>query len=110
MNKLYGSQEQVRRMYEKFPYPSPVAGDDLIIDLANVVGFTFPEDEFEGKTIIDFGCGSGHRIVGLAKRYPKAKVVGVDMTSASLTVARDLASKHDASNMEFFLPSPCQPV
>ncbi len=102
MHKTYGTTQQVRAMYEKYPYPAPLAGDGLIFDLANAVGFTFPEEDFIGKTILDYGCGTGHRLVGLAQRYPEAKVVGIDISGASLAVARELAEANQIENVSFF--------
>ncbi len=94
-----GTTEEVRRMYEKYPYPSPTVGESYIRDLANAVAFIFPETDFAGQSILDGGCGTGHRLVGLAKQYPKANVTGVDMTQASLEVAAAMAVRHGATNM-----------
>ena len=91
----------VKRMYEQHPYPSPVAGDSLISDLANAVGFLFRGDDLAGWRILDAGCGTGHRLVGLAARYPKAQFTGIDMTASSLSVARRIAQKHEVANVEF---------
>ena len=102
MRKSCGTTQQVRAMYEKYPYPAPLAGDNLIFDLANVVGFTFPEEDFAGKTIIDFGCGTGHRLVGLAQRFPDAKVIGIDISAASIAVAQKLADANQVENISFF--------
>jgi SAM-dependent methyltransferase len=99
MRNTYGTTAQVRAMYEKYPYPAPFAGDNLIFDLANAVSFTFPQEDFAGKTIIDYGCGTGHRLVGLAQRYPEADVIGVDIAGASLDVARRLAEAHKVRNI-----------
>jgi SAM-dependent methyltransferase len=96
-----GTTQQVRAMYEKYPYPAPLAGSSLIFDLANVVGFTFPEEDFAGKTIIDYGCGTGHRLVGLAQRFPGAKVIGIDISAASLGVAQKLAAANQVENISF---------
>jgi len=96
-----GSRQDVRAMYEAFPYPSPLAGGSLIEDIANCVQSLFGDDQLIGKRILDAGCGTGHRLAAVARRYPEAHVTGVDMTAASLEVARDLASAHDLRNVEF---------
>jgi SAM-dependent methyltransferase len=87
-------------MYEAFPYPSPAVGDSLIEDLANSLHSLFGQDSLSGKRILDAGCGTGHRLIAAARRYPAACFVGVDMTAASLEVARVLARKHGLSNVE----------
>lgn len=101
MTGKFGNADDVRAMYERYPYPSPMAGEDLILDLANVIGFAFPEEDFDGRTIVDFGCGTGHRLIGVAQRYPGANVIGVDVTEKPLQIARALAERLGVSNVRF---------
>jgi len=91
----------VRAMYSKFPYPSPIVGASVSYDVANLFGILCEPAALDGKTILDGGCGTGQRVLGFASRYPKAKFKGVDMTDASLTVARSLAQKNNISNITF---------
>jgi len=97
------SASDVRALYQAFPYPSPVAGDGLIRDVSNLVAFLFPAETFEGKRILDAGCGTGHRLVALAKKFPRASFLGLDLTPAALTVARELAARHGVENVGFEL-------
>ncbi|MBB4730422.1 class I SAM-dependent methyltransferase [Xanthomonas arboricola] len=92
---------EVRAMYEKFPYPSPIVGEGVIRDNANMLSVLFPDEDFAGKRILDAGCGTGQRANGVAKMFPDALVTGVDMTSASLEVAREMARKNGIDNIEF---------
>ena len=94
-----GSTGDVLSLYRRFPYPSPTSGDGLIHDIASLVQLLFAPDTLEGKTLLDAGCGTGHRLVGLARRFPRASVLGIDMTDASLDVCRQLAQKHNAANV-----------
>lgn len=96
-----GNVQDVQAMYEKFPYPSPVAGASLIDDVANSFYSLFSQMPLDGKRILDAGCGTGHRLLAVARRYPKSQFVGLDMTSASLEVARSLSKKHNIKNVEF---------
>lgn len=96
-----GNVDDVKAMYEEYPYPSPIVGDSLIDDVANNLGFLWMNQDLEGKRILDAGCGSGHRLLGVAKRYPKARLWGLDMTSRSLDTARGLAQKHNLTNVQF---------
>jgi SAM-dependent methyltransferase len=91
----------VKEMYERFPYPSPVTGDGLISDLSVAVGMLFPRQELAGWNILDAGCGTGHRMLSLARDYPQAHVTGVDMTEASLEVAAELARANQITNVSF---------
>jgi SAM-dependent methyltransferase len=92
---------EVQSLYEQFPYPSPVAGESLIHDVANAVEFLFPGQDLADWNILDGGCGTGHRVSALAQAYPRARVLGIDLTPASLSVARQLASRHGLHNLEF---------
>jgi SAM-dependent methyltransferase len=40
-------------------------------------------------------------LVGVARRYPQAQFIGLDMTAASLLVAEQLARKHGVQNIRF---------
>jgi len=86
-------------MYEAYPYPSPIVGDSVIDDVANCLYSLYGERPLAGWRILDAGCGTGHRLIGAARHYPDAQFVGVDMTAASLDVARQLAEKHKVRNV-----------
>ena len=62
-------------------------------DVFNRYFLTFETLEpFEGKTVLDIGCGSGPYVVETAKRGCK-KVVGLDMAEGMLDLARQRAEK-----------------
>ena len=96
-----GTVGDVRTMYEAYPYPSPTVGDSLIPDVANSLFTIFGEDGLSGKKILDAGCGTGQRLLAVARRYPEAQFVGLDMTAASLAVAEALSQRHGIRNVEF---------
>lgn len=100
-NAAAGTVGEVRTMYEAYPYPSPTVGDSLIPDVANSLFTIFGDDELSGKKILDAGCGTGQRLLAVARRYPKAQFVGLDMTAASLAVAESLSQRHNIRNVEF---------
>jgi SAM-dependent methyltransferase len=76
-------------------------GRTLAYDVANLFNLLFADDEMEGRKVLDAGCGTGQRVLGLAKRYPKAHFYGIDVTDASLEVARELAWRHALPNVSF---------
>ncbi len=41
------------------------------------------------KTVLDVGCGTGYCTRALAKRYPRANVVGVDLAPGMVKIAND---------------------
>jgi 2-polyprenyl-3-methyl-5-hydroxy-6-metoxy-1,4-benzoquinol methylase len=59
------------------------------------------EREFEGKRLLDFGCGSGSSAVALASFLPRAEIIGVDLVEGNIPVARARARHYGVSNATF---------
>ncbi len=93
--------DDVRALYETFPYPNPALGERLIHDVANMVAFIFPKEALAGKQVLDAGCGTGQRLLALAKAFPQTSFVGIDIANASLETARALATAHHIQNVRF---------
>lgn len=55
----------------------------------------------QGTTLLDLCTGSGCIAVSLALAFPQAHVVGVDISDAALSIARDNARSLNASNVDF---------
>ena len=55
----------------------------------------------KGKIILDAGCGSGLQSLSLALANPGAKIVGVDISSKSIDLARQRLAHHGIKNVEF---------
>lgn len=89
----------VRALYEEFPYPLPVADSDPIYDVA--MGLDLVMADLDGLEVLDAGCGTGHRLIGLACQYPETRFLGVDFSEHSLSVARGLAERNGCDNVEF---------
>ena len=88
----------VRALYEQYPFPLPADADPLY-DIAMTLDLTVKN--INGWEVLDAGCGTGHRLVGLARAYPGASFLGVDFSEQSLAVARALARSHGCENVEF---------
>lgn len=54
-----------------------------------------------GKLILDAGCGTGYKSLELAIANPGAKIVGIDLSPASVDLARKRLQYHNIENVEF---------
>lgn len=52
-------------------------------------------------SILDFGCGGGQFTMNLAKRFPQARVVGIDISSDAIAYAQEQHQKEQLSNLSF---------
>ncbi len=59
------------------------------------------EEEFTGKSILDFGCGSGASTMVLCRLFPKAHIVGVELEEKFVAVARMRKSHWAFTNVDF---------
>ncbi|PKL53617.1 MAG: hypothetical protein CVV36_06150 [Candidatus Methanoperedenaceae archaeon HGW-Methanoperedenaceae-1] len=89
----------VNQLYEKYPYPYlPVKSENDLIGklhhnvMANILETAGLEiTSLSGKTILDAGCGTGEKACYYS--YHGANVSAIDLSSASLLRARELADK-----------------
>lgn len=65
----------------------------------------FKPEDFENKTVLEFGCGGGASTHILARMFPTAEITGVELVESSLRVARRRAEVFDLENVTF-LQSP----
>lgn len=81
--------------------------DFVQMDLtASLLGY-LPPEAFEKSRILDFGCGAGASTVILARRFPSARVMGIDLEEAELNIARRRAGFYGLENVEFHVsPGP----
>jgi 2-polyprenyl-3-methyl-5-hydroxy-6-metoxy-1,4-benzoquinol methylase len=52
-------------------------------------------------TVLDVGCGTGDTTLALALANPGAQVVGMDLSAASVEIARQRIAHHGIPNVEF---------
>jgi SAM-dependent methyltransferase len=97
----------VKKMYEYSPYP------DLGANLKDLSLYLNPirEDLRKKKNLkfLDVGCGTGHVVVNIAKQNPHWDCMGLDLSDASLNIARQLATKHKV-NVELLQGSYLKPL
>ncbi|MEO9594062.1 class I SAM-dependent methyltransferase [Rhodopirellula bahusiensis] len=55
----------------------------------------------EGIDVMDIGCGSGHAMIALAKRFPNSRFVGRDLCEKPILAARRQAGAEGLTNITF---------
>ena len=90
----------VRALYERYPYPYPSREQAAPIrDLSNAIEILLSDGALHGRRVLDAGCGTGHRLVGMARQFPHTQFTGLDLSTASLDVAASLVARHGLSNV-----------
>ncbi len=64
-----------------------------------------PVSGFSGASILDYGCGPGHDMVGFSHYSRPTRLVGLDVSTSSLAEARDRLNLH-STVAEFVLQPP----
>ena len=88
----------VRYLYEHYPYPSREQAAP-IRDLSNAIELLLEDRELRGWRVLDAGCGTGQRLVGMARQFPQAEFTGLDLSATSLEVAASLVDRHGLANV-----------
>lgn len=97
-------ERRTREMYSELRYPSLDPEHKasyerhrmLVYGLMGIDPTTF----FQGKTILDGGCGTGEETMFLASLGPE-RVIGIDTSDGSLESARQRAAAAGIENVEF---------
>jgi ubiquinone/menaquinone biosynthesis C-methylase UbiE len=59
--------------------------------------------DFEGKRLLDFGCGSGASAFSIAPALPNTEIVGVDLSPERIAVAQEIACTYRIQNVRFLV-------
>lgn len=86
---------QVQHQYEESPYPrwaavpqiEPTTVVHFLRDRLNIVPILWPQTTV-GVDILIAGCGTGSHSIDSALRFPKARILAIDISRASLAYAR----------------------
>jgi 2-polyprenyl-3-methyl-5-hydroxy-6-metoxy-1,4-benzoquinol methylase len=80
-------------------------GDSMTESIRDLTSAYFSSADMSGKRILDFGCGGGASTVILARLFPQAEVIGVELMEDKLAMGRARAVHHGLKNIQF-LASP----
>lgn len=61
----------------------------------------FALEEFVGKRLLDFGCGSGASTFAIAAMLPETEVIGVELSPDRIEIANCIKSSRGLRNVEF---------
>ncbi|GGA36689.1 class I SAM-dependent methyltransferase [Okeania sp. KiyG1] len=67
-----------------------------------ILGHVKPED-LKNKRLLDFGCGCGASTVILARMFPDTEIVGIELNSKSLELAKLRVKHYQLDNVQFLL-------
>jgi 2-polyprenyl-3-methyl-5-hydroxy-6-metoxy-1,4-benzoquinol methylase len=102
--------EKVRKQFDFGPYPRIPLDKSPKEDFNNLFTHNLVTPYYlrhqkvidtAGKMILDAGCGSGYKCLQLAVANPGAKIVGIDISPASIDMARERVKYHNIENAEF---------
>ena len=96
--------DPMQDFYDHFPYPLTEARPNSSVNGANMFRILDRESRtngFAGLTFLDIGCGSGHRILDIAKTFPNARFVGFDISGKNIELAKDQAKLDQVTNITF---------
>jgi 2-polyprenyl-3-methyl-5-hydroxy-6-metoxy-1,4-benzoquinol methylase/Flp pilus assembly protein TadD len=99
---------QVQNQYEESPYPrwtaipqiEPTTVVHFLRDRLNIVPLSWPQSTV-GVDILIAGCGTGSHSIDSALRFPKARILAIDISRASLAYARRKSRALGLTNIEY---------
>ena len=93
---------QVMRQYEENPYPRWTINPLNALAADQARGRAIPEEEGQAELdILIAGCGTGLHAIQIAQVYPNARLLGVDISLASLVYARRKTRELGLRNIEY---------
>jgi 2-polyprenyl-3-methyl-5-hydroxy-6-metoxy-1,4-benzoquinol methylase/Flp pilus assembly protein TadD len=99
---------QVQNQYEESPYPrwtavpqiEPTTVVNFLRDRLNIVPMSWPQTTV-GVDILIAGCGTGSHSIDSALRFPKARILAIDISRTSLAYARRKSRALGLTNIEY---------
>jgi len=96
--------DEVRELYMQYPFPNA----EYKLDYGVHLHYYFAKKRSKGKKsflegidILEAGCGTGSNITPLSQQFPTSRFLGIDLTPASIKIAKEKAEKLEIKNLDF---------
>ena len=92
--------------YDSVPYPSycyPQSSPAHLCAQAQLFGLSAPD--IDTARVLEIGCASGGNIIPLAARFPKAKFVGIDLSTVQVDLAQQRSQDLGLKNLSLHAES-----
>ncbi|MEW6234275.1 MAG: class I SAM-dependent methyltransferase [Candidatus Omnitrophota bacterium] len=104
MSEAINVPQEVKGLYTRYPFPGPGLETEVVENFRRALAFLrVSPDELRNASALDAGCGTGIVAAYLASRCKDVKAL--DLTSASLEMAKERAERGGFLNIEFRLGS-----
>jgi 2-polyprenyl-3-methyl-5-hydroxy-6-metoxy-1,4-benzoquinol methylase len=113
-NQNFELLEKIRQQFDTAPYPcnpledSPKDNYQTLFLHSLATPYYLRNQRFletKDKVILDAGCGTGYKSLVLAEANPGAKIVGIDLSKESISLAQKRFQFHGLENAEFHVLS-----
>lgn len=91
--------QKVREQYEAHPYPRWSHLGYIATSLDDLVAHFSKTGKEKNLEILVAGCATGYHPIGVACKYPFARVTGIDLSRTSLSYAMRKAQQYKTSNL-----------
>ncbi len=97
-NKMYGE-------YNMLHYPLYRSKDDTLMQSqTNLTDYCVSKlPSLKGKKVLDIGCGNGVQSIYLSNNYSPEHVIGVDINSDSISIAKDEKKNNKIKKVDFYI-------
>ncbi|MEX2112500.1 MAG: class I SAM-dependent methyltransferase, partial [Pirellulales bacterium] len=89
----------VEEIFVRLNSPLPQAQPEQLAAIARVRGMQPCAGEL--AAVLEIGCGSGSNLLPLAERYPRGRLLGLDVSPSKIAAAQRAAAEAGLGNVEF---------
>lgn len=93
--------QHISDTYDELPYiskPFAQTHPDFLRAVCSLFDFTAPA--VENANILEIGCAFGGNIIPLAQQFPKAKIIGLDLSPKQIAVGQNAVKTMQLNNIE----------